>query len=146
MAEKLHIVALAVQARSDEVEKRVKILSKSQELQKFLLDNLEELVHIGDHFKTMHLIRDVLDDIPAVLINNELGQRFINGLSFDFFNSKSNLDCLLIENENRFLGVGKAVEGKIKPLRIFKSLAKLEPISRNWEKHVFPKSDFGFKL
>ncbi len=84
-----------------------------------LLDNFEELVHIGDHFKTMHSIRDVLDDIPAVLINNELGQRFINGLSFDFFNSKSNLDCLLIENENRFLGVGKAVEGKIKPIRVF---------------------------
>ena len=53
-AEKLHIVALAVQARSDEVEKRVKILSKSQELQKFLLDNLEELKQLSIPQKTVY--------------------------------------------------------------------------------------------
>ena len=67
----------------------------------------------------MHSIRDVLDDIPAVLINQELSVKFRNGLSFEYSNKKSENDYLLIETEKKFIGIGKVVEGKIKPVRVF---------------------------
>ena len=98
--------------------RRVKI-GKIQEKDIILLDKFEELVHIGDHFEVMHSIRDVLDDIPAVLIDQELSRKFRNGLSFEYFNNKSENDYLLIETNKKFVGIGKAIEGKIKPVRVF---------------------------
>ena len=98
--------------------RRVKI-GKIEEKDIILLDKFEELVHIGDHFEVMHSIRDVLDDIPAVLINQELSLKFRNGLSFEYSNKKSENDYLLIETEKTFVGIGKAVDGKIKPVRVF---------------------------
>ena len=98
--------------------RRVKI-GKIEEKDIILLDKFEELVHIGDHFEVMHSIRDVLDDIPAVLIDQELSLKFRNGLSFEYCNKKSENDYLLIETEKKFVGIGKAVEGKIKPVRVF---------------------------
>ena len=70
-------------------------------------------------FEVMHSIRDVLDDIPAVLIDQELSRKFRNGLSFEYFNKKSENDYLLIETNRKFVGIGKAIEGKIKPVRVF---------------------------
>ena len=98
--------------------RRVKI-GKIEEKDIILLDKFEELVHIGEHFEVMHSIRDVLDDIPAVLIDQELSRRFRNGLSFEYFNKKSENDYLLIETNTKFVGIGKAIEGKIKPVRVF---------------------------
>ncbi len=98
--------------------RRVKI-GKIEEKDIILLDKFEELVHIGDHFEAMHSIRDVLDDIPAVLIDQELSLKFQNGLSFEYSNKKSENDYLLIETEKKFIGIGKVVEGKIKPVRVF---------------------------
>ena len=98
--------------------RRVKI-GKIEEKDIILLDKFEELVHIGDHFEVMHSIRDVLDDIPAVLIDQELSLKFRNGLSFEYSNKKSENDYLLIETEKKFIGIGKVVEGKIKPVRVF---------------------------
>ena len=98
--------------------RRVKI-GKIEEKDIILLDKFEELVHIGDHFDVMHSIRDVLDDIPAVLIDQELSRKFRNGLSFEYFNKKSENDYLLIETNTKFIGIGKAIEGKIKPVRVF---------------------------
>lgn len=98
--------------------RRVKI-GKIEEKDIILLDKFEELVHIGDHFELMHSIRDVLDDIPAVLIDQELSRKFRNGLSFEYFNKKSDHDYLLIETNTKVIGIGKAIEGKIKPVRVF---------------------------
>ena len=98
--------------------RRVKI-GKIEEKDIILLDKFEELVHIGDHFEVMHSIRDVLDDIPAVLIDQELSLKFRNGLSFEYFSKKSENDYLLIETNTKFVGIGKAIEGKIKPVRVF---------------------------
>ena len=98
--------------------RRVKI-GKIGEKDIILLDKFEELVHIGDHFEVMHSIRDVLDDIPAVLIDQELSRKFRNGLSFEYFSKKSENDYLLIETGKKFIGIGKVVEGKIKPVRVF---------------------------
>ena len=98
--------------------RRVKI-GKIEEKDIILLDKFEELVHIGGHFEVMHSIRDVLDDIPAVLIDQELSRKFRNGLSFEYFNKKSENDYLLIETNTKFVGIGKAIEGKIKPVRVF---------------------------
>ena len=98
--------------------RRVKI-GKIEEKDIILLDKFEELVHIGDHFEVMHSIRDVLDDIPAVLIDKELSRKFRNGLSFEYFNKESENDYLLIETNTKFVGIGKAIEGKIKPVRVF---------------------------
>ena len=98
--------------------RRVKI-GKIEEKDIILLDKFEELVHIGDHFEVMHSIRDVLDDIPAVLIDDEIGQKFQNGQSFEYPSKELVTDYLLIETGSQLLGVGKAVNGKIKPVRIF---------------------------
>ena len=98
--------------------RRVKI-GKIEEKDIILLDKFEELVHIGEHFEVMHSIRDVLDDIPAVLIDQELSRKFRNGLSFEYFSKKSENDYLLIETNTKFVGIGKAIEGKIKPVRVF---------------------------
>ena len=98
--------------------RRVKI-GKIEEKDIILLDKFEELVHIGDHFEVMHSIRDVLDDIPAVLIDQELSLKFRNGLSFEYVNKISGNDYLLVETEKKIVGIGKAIEGKIKPVRVF---------------------------
>ena len=98
--------------------RRVKI-GKIDEKDIILLDKFEELVHIGDHFEVMHSIRKVLDDIPAVLIDEDLSLKFRNGLSFEYSNKKSENDYLLVETENKFIGIGKAIGGKIKPVRVF---------------------------
>ena len=98
--------------------RRVKI-GKIEEKDIILLDKFEELVHIGKHFEVMHSIRDVLDDIPAVLIDNEISHKFRNGLSFEYSNKKSKCDYLLVETEKKLIGIGKAAEGKIKPVRVF---------------------------
>ncbi len=98
--------------------RRVKI-GKIEEKDIILLDKFEELVHIGKHFEVMHSIREVLDDIPAVQINQELSLKFQNGLSFEYNSKKSENDYLLIESKKKFVGIGKALEGKIKPVRVF---------------------------
>tara|TARA_B100001029_G_C15051609_1_gene451153 strand:+ start:453 stop:1325 length:873 start_codon:yes stop_codon:yes gene_type:complete len=98
--------------------RRVKI-GKFGEKDIILLDKFEELVHIGDHFELMHSIREVLDDIPAVQIDQDLSHKFQNGLSFEYHNKKSENDYLLIETKSKFLGIGKSVDGKIKPVRVF---------------------------
>jgi len=84
-----------------------------------LLDKFEELVHIGHHFEALHSICDVLDDIPAVLIDNDLEQKFQNGLSFNYFNEETEIDSLFIKSRTKLLGIGKALKGKIKPVRVF---------------------------
>ena len=98
--------------------RRVKI-GKIDEKDIILLDKFEELVHIGDHFEVMHSIREVLDDIPAVLIDQEISHKFRNGLSFEYINKKSENDYLLVETNTKFVGIGKAIEDKIKPVRVF---------------------------
>ena len=84
-----------------------------------LLDKLAELVHIGDHFEIIHPIQDVLDDIPAVLLNSDLSKKFQNGLNFDYFNKEIFEDTLLTISDAKLLGIGKVIEGKIKPVRVF---------------------------
>ena len=98
--------------------RRVKI-GKFEEKDIILLDKFEELVHIGKHFEVMQSIRDVLDYIPAVLIDQELSHKFQNGLSFEYLSKKSETDYLLIETDAKFVGIGRAKDGRIKPVRVF---------------------------
>ena len=98
--------------------RRIKI-GKFGENNIILLDNLAELVHIGDHFEMIHSIQDVLDDIPAVQLNSDLSKQFRNGLDFDYFNKDIFEDTLLIISDEKLLGIGKVIEGKIKPVRVF---------------------------
>ena len=67
----------------------------------------------------MHSIRDVLDDIPAVLIDHEASQKFRNGLSFEYYSNKTEKNYLLVETKSKFVGIGKVLDGKIKPVRVF---------------------------
>ena len=98
--------------------RRIKI-GKFGENNIILLDKLTELVHIGDHFEMIHSIQDVLDDIPAVQLNRDLSKKFRNGLNFDYFNEDIFEDTLLIISDEKLLGIGKVIEGKIKPVRVF---------------------------
>ena len=98
--------------------RRIKI-GKFGENNIILLDNLAELVHIGDHFEMIHSIQDVLDDIPAVQLNSDLSKKFRNGLNFEYFNKDIFEDTLLIISDEKLLGIGKVIEGKIKPVRVF---------------------------
>ena len=98
--------------------RRIKI-GKFGENNIILLDNLAELVHIGDHFEMIYSIQDVLDDIPAVQLNSDLSKKFRNGLNFDYFNKDIFEDTLLVISDEKLLGIGKVIEGKIKPVRVF---------------------------
>ena len=84
-----------------------------------LLDKFIELVHIGDHFEVINSIRKVLDDIPAVLMDNELSRSFQNGLGFNYFDNDLSINELLFEDKNKLLGIGSVEEGKVKPKKVF---------------------------
>ena len=84
-----------------------------------LLDKLSNLVHIGDHFKTIHPVEDVLDDIPAVNLKTQDGKRFKNGLEIKFFNKDLSLEDLLVFANGNLVGVGKVIKGQISPRRGF---------------------------
>jgi len=84
-----------------------------------LLDKFLELVHIGDHFEVINSIRKVLDDIPAVLMDNELSRSFQNGLGFHYFDNALSINELFFEDKNKLLGIGSVEEGKVKPKKVF---------------------------
>jgi tRNA pseudouridine55 synthase len=83
------------------------------------LEKFKELVHIGDHFDYVHTIQDVLDDIPAVYLDYEIGQKFQNGLSLDYISNCDFFEPLLILSDLNVLGVGKINKGKLNPIRVF---------------------------
>ena len=84
-----------------------------------LLDKLSNLVHIGDHFKTIHPVEDVLDDIPAVNLKTQDGKRFKNGLEIKFFSKDLSLENLLVFANGNLIGVGKIIKGLMSPKRGF---------------------------
>ena len=84
-----------------------------------LLDKLSNLVHIGDHFKIIHPVEDVLDDIPAVNLKTQDGLRFKNGLEIKFFSNNLSLEDLLVFANGNLIGVGKVIKGLISPKRGF---------------------------
>ena len=84
-----------------------------------LLDKLSNLVHIGDHFKTIHPVEDVLDDIPAVNLKTQDGLRFKNGLEIKFFSNNLSLEDLLVFANGNLIGVGKVIKGLMSPKRGF---------------------------
>ncbi len=98
--------------------RRTKI-GKFSEKNIILLDKFRELVHIGKHFEVVHSIKEVLDDIPAVLIDDDLSRNFQNGLGFNYHTEKLDSNFLLVENSKKLLGIGKAQDGVIKPKRLF---------------------------
>ena len=84
-----------------------------------LLDKLSNLVHIGDHFKTIHPVEEVLDDIPAVNLKTQDGQRFKNGLEIKLFIKDISLENLLVFANGNLIGVGKITKGHMSPKRGF---------------------------
>ena len=52
------------------------------------------------------------------MVDQKLSHKFRNGLSFEYLNKRSRADYLLVETK-KFVGIGKAIEGKIKPVRVF---------------------------
>ena len=94
-------------------------LGKITEKEIILVDKFIELVHIGDHFRLMHSIQDVLDDIQAVRLDKEFSQKFKNGLTFDYCNKKVFLRPLAVFSENQFLGIAEIIKGNLKPVRVF---------------------------
>ena len=83
------------------------------------LDNLIELVHIGNHFEMVQPIESVLDDIPAVYLNKEDTKKFRNGQVMSIFDSTSEVNSLLVLKEKEVVGLGKIVSGKLVPIRMF---------------------------
>jgi tRNA pseudouridine55 synthase len=94
-------------------------LGRINEKDIILLEKFKELVHIGDHFGIIHSIEDVLDDIPAVRLDNKCSKQFHNGLNIDFCNKSFFQKPLLIMSENKFLGIGQLNQGNINPIRVF---------------------------
>ena len=99
-------------------------IGKINEKNLISLDKFEELVHIGDHFDYVHTIQDVLDDIPAVLLNYEKACRFQNGVSLDFDLETVNSKKVLLVSEKGLLGVGKINNNKLSPIRVFNIIGK----------------------
>lgn len=98
--------------------RRTKI-GKFSEKNIILLDKLSNLVHIGDHFKIIHPVEDVLDDIPAVNLKTQDGKRFKNGLEIKYFSKDLSLEDLLVFANGNLIGVGKIINGLISPKRGF---------------------------
>ena len=93
-------------------------ISKISEKNIISLDNLIELVHIGNHFKMVQPIESVLDDIPAVYLNREDTKRFRDGQVLNIFASSSNISKLLVLDKE-VVGIGKVEEGTLVPIRMF---------------------------
>ena len=93
-------------------------ISKISEKKIISLDNLIELVHIGNHFKMVQPIESVLDDIPAVYLNKEDTKKFRNGQMLNIFESSSKVSKLLVL-DNEVVGIGKVEEGTLVPIRMF---------------------------
>jgi tRNA pseudouridine55 synthase len=99
-------------------------IGKFKEKNLISLEKFEELVHIGDHFDYMYSIQDVLDDIPAVLLNYEKACRFQNGVSLDLYSETASFKKVLLVSEEGLLGVGKINNNKLSPIRIFNIIGK----------------------
>ena len=93
-------------------------ISKISEKNIISLDNLIELVHIGNHFEMVQPIESVLDDIPAVHLNREDTKKFRNGQMLNVFESSSKINKLLVLDKE-VVGVGKVEEGALVPIRMF---------------------------
>ena len=93
-------------------------ISKISEKNIISLDNLIELVHIGNHFKMVQPIESVLDDIPAVYLNKEDTKKFRNGQMLNIFESSSKINKLLVLDKE-VVGIGKVEEGTLVPIRMF---------------------------
>ena len=93
-------------------------ISKISEKNIISLDNLIELVHIGNHFKMVQPIESVLDDIPAVYLNKEDTKKFRNGQMLNIFESSSKVNKLLVLDKE-VVGIGKVEEGTLVPIRMF---------------------------
>jgi tRNA U55 pseudouridine synthase TruB len=64
-------------------------------------------------------IESVLDDIPAVYLNEENAFKFRNGQVMNIFDSTSEVNSLLVLKENKVLGLGKIESGTLVPIRMF---------------------------
>ena len=93
-------------------------ISKISEKSIISLDNLIELVHIGNHFEMVQPIESVLDDIPAVYLNKKDTEKFRNGQMLNIFESSSKVNKLLVLNKE-VVGIGKVEEGTLVPIRMF---------------------------
>jgi len=93
-------------------------ISKISEKNIISLDNLIELVHIGNHFEMVQPIESVLDDIPAVYLNKEDTKKFRNGQMLNIFESSSKVNKLLVLDKE-VVGIGKVEEGTLVPIRMF---------------------------
>ena len=93
-------------------------ISKISEKNIISLDNLIELVHIGNHFKMVQPIESVLDDIPAVYLNKEDTKKFRSGQMLNIFESSSKVNKLLVLDKE-VVGIGKVEEGTLVPIRMF---------------------------
>jgi tRNA pseudouridine55 synthase len=99
-------------------------IGKFDEKNLISLEKFEELVHIGDHFDYVYTIQDVLDDIPAVLLNYEKAYKFQNGVSLDFDTVITSYKKVLLITHEGPLGVGEINNNKISPIRIFNIIGK----------------------
>ena len=70
----------------------------------------------SNKINTLKSISNILD---TVVDKNDYKLEFQNGLYFDYFNKDTFEDTLLIVSDAKLLGIGKVVEGKIKPVRVF---------------------------
>ena len=93
-------------------------ISKISEKNIISLDNLIELVHIGNHFEMVQPIESVLDDIPAVYLNKEDTKKFRSGQMLNIFESSSKVNKLLVLDKE-VVGIGKVEEGTLVPIRMF---------------------------
>ena len=112
LAKRLNTCAYVSKLRRTEI-------GKFSEKDIILLDKLTNLVHIGDHFKIIHPVEDVLDDIPAVNLKTQDGKRFKNGLKIKFFSKDLSLEDLLVFANGNLIGVGKIIKGLMSPKRGF---------------------------
>lgn len=81
------------------------------------LEKIEELVHNEQVFLGLLPIGVVLDDIPAISVNEEQRSKLLNGASIKLSHGAENL--LTLWHQGVLVAIGQMEDGLIKPKRVF---------------------------
>ncbi len=86
------------------------------------LEILEKIVHNTDLDDVLLSVDSVLDDIPAILFSEEEARKLLNGVKIEIDPARfsdQDSQVYLAKNLGRLLAIGKVVNSKFAPVRIF---------------------------
>ncbi len=86
------------------------------------LEKLEKIVHNTGLDDVLLSVDSVLDDIPAILFSEEEARKLLNGVKIEIDSARfsdQDSEVYLAKNLGRLLAIGKVVNSRFAPVRIF---------------------------